>query len=91
MFVRQWKWVTSTESLIGAIAIGWVVAILVLDAIGVNRGEVTRLWIFLTPIQGLLAAYACRRWGSRWTPSVVLGGMLLQVSLTIGTVSFVNP
>ena len=91
MFVRQWKWVTSTESLIGAIAIGWVVAILVLDGLGVNRGEVTRLWIFLTSIQGLLAAYACRRWGSRWTPSVVLGGMLLQVSLTIGTVSFVNP
>ena len=91
MFFRQWKIVISTESLIGAVAVAWAIAILSLDLMGINRGEITRLWIFLTPVQAMLVAYACRRWGSRWTPSVVVGGMLLQVSLTIGTISFVNP
>ena len=36
----------------------------VADAIGVNRGEVVRLWIFLACLAQIPAAYVCRRLGS---------------------------
>ena len=42
------------------------------DAIGVNRGEVTRLWIFLACLAQIPAAYVCRRLGSAFAFGLVI-------------------
>lgn len=61
------------------------------DIIGVNRGEVIRLWIFLACLWQIPAAYVCRRLESRVALTIVLIATLLQVALGTATVAFVVP
>jgi hypothetical protein len=66
-------------------------ALLVTDLIGVNRGEVIRLWLFLACFFQIPAAYVCARLESRAALGVVLGTTLLQSALGTAMVGFVVP
>jgi hypothetical protein len=61
------------------------------DLIGVNRGEVIRLWIFLGCLFQIPAAYACARLDSRAAAFLVLGTTLLQDALGTSMVGFIVP
>src|SRR5207245_4973997 len=50
--------------------------LVVLWLLGINRGEVTRLWIFLAVFVAMVAAYGC---SSR--PEVLLGDLVLADSI----------
>ena len=90
-FLPRLNWRESTEGRMGALTAGFFVTLAVLDLAGINRGEVTRLWIFLVPIQCLIVAYACSRWLGAKTSAVVAAGAILQIALCIGSVGFVIP
>ena len=61
------------------------------DIIGVNRGEVIRLWIFLACLWQIPAAYVCRRLESPVSFTVVLVTTLLQDALGTAMVAFIVP
>jgi hypothetical protein len=61
------------------------------DAIGVNRGEVIRLWIFLACFCQIPAAYVCSRLNSRAAFTLVLITTLLQDALGSSMVGFIVP
>lgn len=61
------------------------------DLIGINRGEVIRLWIFLACVWQIPAAYVCRRLDSRTAFTLVLMMTLLQDVLGSSMVAFIEP
>ena len=61
------------------------------DAIGVNRGEVVRLWIFLACLAQIPAAYVCRRLGSAFAFGLVIMVTLVQGALGTAMIAFVVP
>jgi hypothetical protein len=61
------------------------------DLIGVNRGEVIRLWIFLGCLFQIPAAYVCARLDSRAAAVLVVGTTLLQDALGSSMVGFIVP
>lgn len=63
----------------------------VIDFIGINRGEVTRLWIFLACFFQIPAAYVCARLDSRPALAVVLATTLLQCALGTAMIGFILP
>jgi methylthioxylose transferase len=62
-----------------------------IDLLGVNRGEVTRLWIFLACLFQIPTAYACTRLGQRSALALVLATTLLQSALGTAMIAFVLP
>jgi hypothetical protein len=65
--------------------------LLITDLIGMNRGEVIRLWIFLACFFQIPAAYVCARLESRAALGVVLATSMLQSAVGTAMVSFVVP
>ena len=63
----------------------------VADVIGVNRGEVTRLWIFLACLAQIPAAYVCRRVESAVAFGLVIVATLVQAALGTAMIGFVAP
>jgi hypothetical protein len=63
----------------------------VADAVGINRGEVIRLWIFLACFWQIPAAYVCRRLDSRMAFTIVLIITLLQDALGSSMLAFIEP
>ena len=61
------------------------------DVIGLNRGEVVRLWIFLACFFQVLAAHACVRLRSQTAVMLVVCTMLLQGVLGTGMLNFAQP
>ncbi len=61
------------------------------DAIGVNRGEVIRLWVFLACVCQIPAAYICRRLESRTAFTMIVIMTLLQDALGSSMVGFIVP
>jgi hypothetical protein len=61
------------------------------DLIGINRGEVTRLWIFLACFFQIPAAYVCASLHSRAALGVVLATTLLQGALGTAMIGFILP
>jgi len=74
-----------------ALSLGLGVVLLAIDLSGVNRGEVTRLWIFLACFFQIPAAYACARLQSRTAVMLILGPTLLQDVLATSMIAFVLP
>ena len=70
-------------------AAGLFAVLLTTDLIGLNRGEVIRLWIFLACFFQLPAAYLCATVNNRTAIAIVLGATLLQVSLAVGMIRFI--
>jgi hypothetical protein len=63
----------------------------VADAIGVNRGEVTRLWTFLACVAQIPAAYVCGQLCSARALGVVIIATVVQVAVGAATIAFVAP
>jgi hypothetical protein len=63
----------------------------VADAVGINRGEVVRLWIFLACFWQIPAAYVCRRLDSRTAFTIVLIITVLQDALGSSMLGFIEP
>ena len=61
------------------------------DAIGVNRGEVTRLGIFLACLAQIPAAYVCRHLGRALAFGLVVFVTLLQNAVGTAMIGFVVP
>ena len=68
---------------------GLFAVLITTDLLGLNRGEVLRLWTFLACFFQLPAAYLCAEAGNRRIFMVVLGATLLQLSLAVAMVRFV--
>ena len=65
--------------------------VLATDLIGVNRGEVIRLWIFLACFAQIPAAYVCARLESRAALAMVLATTVLQGALGTAMIGFILP
>ena len=73
------------------VSVGVFTALLAIDLIGVNRGEVIRLWIFLACFFQIPAAYVCARLESRAALALVLTLTVLQGALGTAMIGFIVP
>jgi hypothetical protein len=72
------------------VTLSLVMVVLATDLIGVNRGEVIRLWIFLACFLQIPAAVVCARAG-RWALALVLVTTVLLSALGTANIGFVVP
>jgi hypothetical protein len=79
------------DHLLVAMCVGLTVVLIATDLLGVNRGEVTRLWIFLGCLFQIPPAYVCARLNSATAATIVLGCAVLQASLGTGMIGFIVP
>jgi hypothetical protein len=86
---RSVNWSDHAERNANVALIIFFATILILNFSGANRGEVTRLWIFLTPIQALLTAYFCHKLYSKNGYLVPLGASYIQASISITSIGFI--
>ena len=68
-----------------------VATVALTDLLGVNRGEVVRLWIFLACAGQLPAAYVCARLNSQLAMGIVLAVTLLHDALGTSMIRFITP
>lgn len=83
---------TKSRNLAAPIAVlstSLAVILLVTDLLGVNRGEVIRLWIFLACFFQVPAAYFCAQLRSRVAIIVVLSTTILQTAIGLAMIGFV--
>jgi methylthioxylose transferase len=73
------------------LSLGLVATLAATDYIGINRGEVTRLWIFLACFFQIPAAYVCARLESYTAVAAVLATTLLQCALGTAMIGFILP
>jgi hypothetical protein len=73
------------------LTIWFMFTLLFLDLVGVNRGETTRLWIFLTPFVQVIASYYCVTRLSKHAFYVVAASTILQAVTTAGIIGFALP
>jgi hypothetical protein len=74
-----------------AACIGLFAVLGAVDLIGVNRGEVTRLWIFLGCFYQIPLAWACSLRDSQLAIAVVLGVTALHAAVGTTLIGFVVP
>jgi hypothetical protein len=72
-------------------SLGLFAVLIVTNLLGINRGEVVRLWIFLACLFQIPAAWACAALGTRWATVAVLAAAILQAAIGIATIGFVVP
>ena len=72
-------------------SLGLAAVLAALDLLGVNRGEVIRLWVFLACLWQIPAAYVCSRLHSRTALVLVLGATVVQDALGTAMIGFVLP
>jgi hypothetical protein len=65
--------------------------VLVTNLLGVNRGEVVRLWIFMACVIQLPAAYVCARLTSTAAVGMVVAVTVLHDALLAATIGFILP
>ena len=65
--------------------------LLAIDLIGINRGEVIRLWIFLACFFQIPAAYVCARLQSRAALGLVLVTTILLGAIGTAMAGFIVP
>lgn len=70
---------------------GLAAVIVATDLIGINRGEVSRLWIFLACFLQMPAAWVCSRLASPLAASAVLATSILFIALGSARIGFVIP
>jgi hypothetical protein len=79
---------------ITALCLGLLAVLMAVDVIGVNRGEVIRLWIFLACFFQIPAAYVCTMLGGlggRAALLLVLATTALQTAVGVAMIHFVMP
>ena len=87
--LKRANWKNLIDKIANVALVIFLATILILNFSGANRGEVTRLWIFLTPMQALLAGYFCHKLFSRDAYLVPLGASYIQASISITSIGFV--
>ena len=85
------SWRDRLTNPITVLCAGIAAVLLVTDAIGVNRGEVIRLWIFLACFFQIPAAYVCARLDTRWALTLVIAVTVLQATLGTAMIGFIVP
>ena len=65
--------------------------LLAVDLIGMNRGEVIRLWIFLGSFFQIPVAYVCSSLNSRLALALVVAVTALQTAIGVSMINFVIP
>lgn len=90
-FRRGDTWRDSLTRPMTALCLGMAAVLLATDAIGVNRGEVIRLWIFLACFFQIPTAYVCARLDSRAAVVVVAAVTVLQATLGTAMIGFILP
>jgi hypothetical protein len=73
------------------VTLSLLLVLLITDAIGVNRGETIRLWIFLAVFLQIIVANRCAVWARPWVFPALVALTLLQTIVTISVVGFVIP
>jgi hypothetical protein len=73
------------------VSVSLLAVLIAIDLIGVNRGEVTRLWIFLACFFQIPAAYVCARLQSPAAVALVVTVSTLQAALGTAMIGFVVP
>jgi hypothetical protein len=76
---------------IAALCVGLLAVLLAVDLLGINRGEVIRLWIFLGCFFQIPAAFACARLPGPTAMAIVLACAALQATLGTAMIGFVVP
>lgn len=76
---------------ITSVCVGLLAVLVAVDLIGVNRGEVTRLWIFLACFFQIPAAYVCSTLDARSAIALVIGVTALQAAIGVTLINFVVP
>jgi len=71
--------------------LGLLAVLVALDLIGLNRGEVIRLWIFLACFFQIPAAYVCSTLNARSAIAVVLGITAFQAAVGVTLIDFIVP
>ncbi|GAA1365676.1 hypothetical protein [Catellatospora chokoriensis] len=76
---------------IAALTLSGLAVLAFLDLVGINRGETTRLWIFLAVFLMIPVAWACARSPRVWPFAVVAAALMLQVATTTPMIAFIRP
>ncbi|GAA2376084.1 hypothetical protein Cme02nite_10320 [Catellatospora methionotrophica] len=76
---------------IAALTLSGLAVLAFLDLVGINRGETTRLWIFLAVFLMIPVAWVCARSPRVWPFAVVAAAMMLQVATTTPMIAFIRP
>ncbi len=94
LLAGSWRAGSWKERLTGPITVvgaGVLTVLLAIDLIGVNRGEVIRLWIFLACFFQIPAAYVCARLEGRAALALVLTLTILQCAFGTSMIGFIVP
>jgi methylthioxylose transferase len=73
------------------VTLGLLAAVAAIDLIGINRGEVIRLWIFLACFLQIPAAWVCAETGRPQAIALVIITTLLVCALGTANIGFVVP
>lgn len=74
---------------VAVVCLGLLAVLIATDLIGLNRGEVIRLWIFLASFFQIPAAYVCARLPGHAALVLVLAMSVLQAALGTAMIGFV--
>jgi hypothetical protein len=85
------RWRDRLSAPMAATCIGLFAVLGAVDLVGVNRGEVTRLWIFLGCFYQIPLAWACSLRDSQLAIAAVLGVTALHAAVGTTLVGFVVP
>lgn len=84
------RWLDRIVRPLPLVTLALLSVVLAIDLIGINRGEVIRLWIFLACLLQIPAAWVCARAGRR-AMALVLVTTLLLSALGTANIGFVVP
>jgi hypothetical protein len=68
-----------------------IVVLFVLDVVGINRGEVIRLWVFLACFFTVIPAHLFAQSDSKFPFALFTCGLLIETAVGVGMVAFVIP
>jgi hypothetical protein len=84
------SWPRRLERPISVVCLSLAAILLTTNLLGVNRGEVIRLWIFLACFFQIPAAYVCARLPGHGAILLVLATSVLQAALGTAMIGFVS-
>ena len=87
---RGGAWRERLSQPIAAVSVSVAAILLVIDVMGMNRGEIIRLWIFLACLFQIPTAYVCARLESRTAIVLVVALTILQDALGTSMIGFIQ-
>ena len=73
------------------VTFAFAILIITLDLLGITKGEIIRLWIFMMVFLQIVASYFCVAKGNTLTFYIVVISNIFQTALTLNMVAFVIP